>query len=92
MNYAKPYSKYAWLNIISNILYAVFNVLSVLGFIPVLGILFGQEEKVYEKPVYQGLSNLYSFAEGSLNYQVTKIMETDGINAALLFICLLSIV
>ena len=90
MNYAKPYSKYAWLNIISNILYAVFNVLSVLGFIPVLGILFGQEEKVYEKPVYQGLSNLYSFAEGSLNYQVTKIMETDGINAALLFICLLS--
>lgn len=90
MNYAKPYSKYAWLNIISNILYAVFNVLSVLGFIPVLGILFGQEEKVYEKPVYQGLSNLYSFAEGSLNYHVTKIMETDGINAALLFICLLS--
>ncbi|MGB0776616.1 MAG: ABC transporter ATP-binding protein [Flavobacteriaceae bacterium] len=90
MNYARPYTKYAWLNVFSNILYALFNVLSVLGFIPVLGILFGQEKKVYSKPVYNGISDLYSFLEGSLNYEVTKIMQDEGINSALLFICILS--
>ena len=49
LKFAKPYLRFIWLNVLFNILYAVFNVLSVLGFIPVLGILFGQEEKVYEK-------------------------------------------
>ncbi len=61
LKYAKPYLKYAYLNIVFNILYALFNVLSVLGFIPVLGILFGKEEKTYIKPVYKGISNLYDY-------------------------------
>jgi len=90
LKYAKPYIKYAWLNVLFNILYAIFNVLSVLGFIPVLGILFGQEEKVYEKPVYEGASTLFNYVQGSLNYQVTDMMESGGIDKALLFICILS--
>jgi subfamily B ATP-binding cassette protein MsbA len=90
MSYARPYRRFAGLNIVNNILYALFNVLSVLGFIPVLGILFGQEQKVYEKPVYKGFSELYSYLEGSLNYKVTSIIEVKGINSALMFICFLS--
>jgi subfamily B ATP-binding cassette protein MsbA len=90
MSYARPYRRFAGLNIVNNILYALFNVLSVLGFIPVLGILFGQEQKVYEKPVYKGFSELYSYLEGSLNYKVTSIIEVEGINSALMFICFLS--
>ncbi|MCD6544569.1 MAG: hypothetical protein J7K34_08675, partial [Flavobacteriaceae bacterium] len=30
LRFAKPYTKYVWLNILFNILYAIFNVLSVL--------------------------------------------------------------
>lgn len=90
INYAKPYSKYAWLNVLFNISYAIFNVLSVLGFIPVLGILFGQNEKVYEKPSYEGFGDIYNYLEGSLNYRVTDLMENEGIDQALLYICLLS--
>ncbi|SDX26944.1 ATP-binding cassette, subfamily B, MsbA [Lutibacter oricola] len=90
ISYTKPYRKFAILNIIFNILYAVFNVLSVLGFIPVLGILFGQEEKVYEKPVYTGFSSIYKYVSGSLNYKVTELIDTGGIEQALLFICILS--
>ena len=90
LKYAKPYIKYAWLNVLFNILYAIFNVLSVLGFIPVLGILFGQEEKVYEKPVYEGASTLFNYVQGSLNYQVTDMMASGGIDKALFFICILS--
>ncbi|WP_111709215.1 ABC transporter ATP-binding protein [Lutibacter citreus] len=90
ISYTKPYRRYAILNIIFNILYAIFNVLSVLGFIPVLGILFGQEEKVYEKPVYSGISSLFKYVQGSLNYKVTELIESGGIEKALLFICILS--
>ena len=50
MRFAGPYLKFAWLNIFFNILYAIFNVLSVLAFIPVLGILFGREDKITVKP------------------------------------------
>lgn len=88
--YAKPYLKYAYLNVVFNILYAIFNVLSVLGFIPVLGILFGKEEPVNVKPVYNGISSLYDYVSGSLNYKVTELMESGGIDKALLFICVLS--
>lgn len=88
--YAKPYVKYAYLNILFNILYALFNVLSVLGFIPVLGILFGKEEKVATKPVYNGVSSLYEYVSGFLNFKVTELMESGGIDKALLFICVLS--
>ncbi|MDV7187324.1 ABC transporter ATP-binding protein [Lutibacter sp. TH_r2] len=90
LKYSKPYLKYAYLNVVFNILYALFNVLSVLGFIPVLGILFGKEEKTYSKPVYSGISSLYDFVSGSLNYKVTELMESGGIDKALLFICILS--
>lgn len=89
--YAKPYRKYAYLNVIFNILYAIFNVLSVLGFIPVLGILFGKEEPVNVKPVYTGISSIYEYVSGSLNYKVTELMDgNNGVDKALLFICILS--
>lgn len=90
LKFAKPYRKFAWLNILFNILYAIFNVLSVLSFIPVLGILFGKEEKVYTKPTYQGITKLFDYLKESLNYKVTSLIESGGIEQALLFICLLS--
>jgi len=92
IQFARPYAKFAWLNMGFNILYAIFNVLSVLAFIPVLGILFGKAEKVYEAPVYQGINSLYNYAEASLNYRVTNLMESGGVEQALLFICMLSFV
>lgn len=82
--------RYAWLNVFFNILYAIFNVLSVLAFIPVLGILFGKEEKVYEKPVYKGFGGLYDYVQNSLNYEVSMMMDSGGVEKALLFICLIS--
>jgi subfamily B ATP-binding cassette protein MsbA len=90
LKYAKPYKRFAWLNVLFNILYAVFNVLSVLGFIPVLGILFGKEEKVYEKPIYEGITNLFDYGQEYINFHITSLIEEGGVNKALLFICILS--
>ena len=90
LNFAKPYKKYAWLNVLFNILYAIFNVLSVLSFIPVLGILFGKEDKVFEKPVYEGFTKIFNYAQGTLNFKITGLMESGGTDKAIMFICILS--
>ena len=90
LSFAKPYSKYAWLNILFNILYAIFNVLSVITFIPVLGILFGREEKVFVKPDFTGIAGLYDYVINSLNYYVSNMMESGGAEKALLFISIVS--
>lgn len=90
LRFAKPYTKYAWLNVLFNILYAIFNVLSVISFIPVLGILFGREEKILEKPDYTGIAGLYDYVINSLNYYVSNMMESGGADKALLFIAIVS--
>ena len=92
LRFARPYKFYGALNILCNVLYAVFNVLSIIIFIPTLGILFDNQKEVYQKPVSQGFSNLKSYAEDSLNFFLTQKVSEDGPMAALLFICLASIV
>ena len=92
LRFAKPYKFYGILNILSNVLYAFFNVLSIIIFIPTLGILFDKQEEVNEKPVYEGFGNLKSYGEDSLNFFLTQKVSDEGPMAALVFICLASIV
>jgi subfamily B ATP-binding cassette protein MsbA len=92
LRFAKPYKSYAFLNILFNILYSIFNVLSIIIFIPTLGILFSTQEKVNTEPVYQGLGNLQEYLKDSLNYFLTVKVEADGPEAALVFICIASII
>ncbi|MGX1929243.1 ABC transporter ATP-binding protein [Flagellimonas sp. 2504JD4-2] len=92
LRFAVPYRKYGFLNILFNILYSIFNVLSIIIFIPTLGILFGTQEKVEKAPVYEGMGNLKEYLEGSLNYFLTVKVDNEGPVAALVFICIASIV
>lgn len=91
LKYEREYRKFTLLNILFNIFYAIFNVLSVLAFIPVLNILFGVDKAVYEKPAYNGISNLGSYLEGSFNYLISNKISEEGEVSVLLFICLLSL-
>ncbi|CAI8286314.1 MAG: Lipid A export ATP-binding/permease protein MsbA [Polaribacter sp. SA4-10] len=91
LNYEKGYRKYTILNVVFNILYAIFNVLSVLAFIPVLNILFGANQKVITKPIYEGFTNIGSYAENNFNYFISQKIINDGEVNVLLFICLLSL-
>ncbi|MEO9511457.1 MAG: ABC transporter ATP-binding protein [Flavobacteriaceae bacterium] len=92
LQFAIPYRRYGVLNIFFNILYSIFNVLSIIIFIPTLGILFGTQEKVEKAPVYEGMGNLKEYLEGSLNYFLTVKVDNEGPLAALVFICIASIV
>ena len=91
LKYEKKYRKFTVLNILFNILYAIFNVLSVLAFIPVLRILFNTEKEVVIQPIYEGLSGLGSYLENNFNYFISQKITNDGEINVLLFICLLSL-
>ncbi|MGV6845362.1 MAG: ABC transporter ATP-binding protein [Lutibacter sp.] len=87
IKYAKPYSKFAWLNILFNILYALFNVLTIVAFIPVLNILFKQENKIELKPVYHGILSLGKYAQDSFYYFISQKIQIEGAVKTLVFVC-----
>ncbi len=81
LRFAKPYKRYAILNAISNVFYALFSTLSFVAFIPMLNILFKQENKVIAKPIYdatKGLSGYKDYLEQSLNFFINQQMEQNG--------------
>ncbi len=91
LKYERRYRKYTVLNVVFNILYAIFNVLSVLAFIPVLGILFGIENKVTVKPLYESITKIGSYLKDLFYHFISNKIETQGSIKTLLFICLLAL-
>ena len=77
LKYGLEYSYFAVLNILFNILYAIFSALAFVSFIPMLDVLFKQTKKVYEAPVYTGIGNIREYAENYFNYYISKQLETD---------------
>lgn len=86
LQYAIPYKRYAILNIICNVFYAVFSTLSFIALIPVIQVLFDKTKRVTAKPVWDGLGGIKDYVTGYFNYQVTQKVAEDEISA-LLFIC-----
>ena len=89
--YARPYTRFAWLNVLFNILYALFNVMTIVAFIPVLNILFKQENTVTEKPIYEGIMSLGDYAQDSFYYFISMKIQNDGPLDTLFFVCLLTL-
>ena len=84
--FAKPYKKFAILNIICNVFYAIFSTLSFIALIPVIQVLFDKTKRVSKKPVWDGLTGIKDYGTDYFNYQVTQRVNEDEV-AALVFIC-----
>jgi len=79
LRFARPYRKYAVLNIIANIFYALFGTLAMISLFPMLSVLFKQTEALYTAPTWEGISNTKTYVEQALNYFVTqKASEGEG--------------
>ncbi|MEW7290474.1 ABC transporter ATP-binding protein [Aquimarina sp. 2304DJ70-9] len=98
MNYLKklsrfilPYKKYAVLNIVCNIFYALFSTLSMVSLMPMINVLFGESKKVTIKPTYEGIGKIKPYLEDSLNYFVTSVSANDGPQQALMYMIVLII-
>lgn len=78
LRFALPYKKYGLLNILFNILYALFGTLSFISLIPMLQVLLKQTEAVRLKPVYENAIGLKEYLEDSLNYFINMQVDQHG--------------
>ena len=77
LKYGIEYYYYGVLNILFNILYAIFSALAFVSFIPMLDVLFKQTKTVYTEPKYVGFSNILEYTEDYFNYYLSNQLETD---------------
>ncbi len=86
IRFAKPYKKYAFLNILFNILYALFSALSFAALIPMLDVMFDKTKQVFTQPEFSGIGDLKPFIQDSLNYQLTQYTGSAPVKGLFLVI------
>ncbi len=86
LEFAKPYKRFAFLNIICNIFYALFSTLSFIALIPVIRILVNPEERVDVMPTWSGWLGAKDYYVDYFNYYVSQRVAEDEVSA-LVFIC-----
>ena len=90
IRYAIPYKKYGVLNIVFNILYALFSTLSFLVLMPLLQVIFNPEKAITitQKPVYQGLAKSMDFFKNYMGYFIHNVAGEDKSLALMMVIAL----
>lgn len=78
-----PYKKYAYANIIFNVLYALFSTLSFMSLIPMMQVLFDQTKRNTTLPIYKGIWEFKKYAEDYLSYYITNATDTFGVGYTL---------
>ncbi|MDF0719287.1 ABC transporter transmembrane domain-containing protein [Kaistella sp. PBT33-4] len=93
IEYILPYKSSIALGIFFNILYAVFNIFAMLGFIPVLNILFDKRNEVLlTEPQYNGdVTTLATYGKDSFNYFIQQMEADRGPEYVLLVTCIMFI-
>ncbi len=88
--YTFMYKGMALLIILFNILYVIFNLISLALFVPFLNIIFSENNEAVAKPILkEGLFNFFEYQVDNFNYQMYLITENDPKEA--LFIACVSI-
>ena len=85
LKYAKKYKGLILLSICCNVLTALFTVVSAPAIIPFLQILFGVEQPILEAPTF---SWTLDGIKGYTNYQLSSLIQADGKEGALVYICI----
>ena len=86
LQFARPYKRFAVLNVICNIFYALFSTLSFLALIPVIQILFDKTRRIATEPRWEGWGGVQDYLVESFNYEVTQRINEDEVSA-LVFVC-----
>jgi len=91
LRFALPYKRYAILNIICNIFYALFSTLSFLALIPVIEILFDKSKRVNKLPVWDGWTGVKDYAVDSFYYNISQRVADNELSA-LVYICIIVVI
>ena len=93
LRYAKPYKRFAFLNVFFNILYAIFSALSFYVLMPLLQVIFGEDQnKTIKEPIYNGFTSLGEFMNDYFSYYMVSKVGDDQEKKLLIVIGLILIV
>ena len=84
--FALKYKKDIVMNVIYNILYALFSTLSFIALIPMLDVLFKDAEKIVEEPKLTSIWEITSYGNDYLYFYITKLTNESGAQYALLLV------
>lgn len=88
-NYTFKYKELAWATILFNLLFVVFNLLSLVLFVPVLQLIFKSDQALTEitSPKFEGgLSGIVNYIRDAYNFEMYSLVKADP-KGALLFVC-----
>ena len=78
IHYAKPYKRFAFLNVFFNVFHALFSALSFVVLMPFLKIIFYKDEAINTvKPVYESIEKLDDYFNQYFSYAVYKAVGDD---------------
>lgn len=87
LRYALPYKNFGFLNILFNILYALFSTLSFLVLMPLLEVIFKPETKqITEVPKLEGITKLIDYFKDYMNYIITQVAGDDKSQALMIVV------
>ena len=90
--YTKPYQSHIVLNVVFNILYALFSTLSMITMFPLLEVLFKKSTAIIKEPTYTGIQNIGQFGKDWLFFTISDLNQKQGPQFALLLAVVLVIV
>lgn len=93
IHYAKPYKRFAFLNVFFNVFYALFSALSFVVLMPFLKIIFYKDKAINTiKPVYESIEKLDDYFNQYFSYVVYKAVGDDKGDILIAVIILIVIV
>ena len=92
IRYALPYKKFGYLNILFNILYALFSTISFLVLMPLLEVIFKPDKAaITSAPTFEGITKLIDFFKDTMSYQIHSIAGDDKSQALVIVVGLVII-
>ena len=84
--FIKDYKKHVVLNVIFNILNALFTTLSFVALIPMLNVLFDKTNRVTKEPVWNGIGGLKDYCNDLLNFKISGHLDDNNAQMALIIV------
>ncbi len=89
IKYALPYKKFGLLNILFNVLYAIFSTLSFLVLMPLLDVIFNPDkEKVTVKPILESITKIIDYGKDYLSFYIYQVAGDDKSKALMIVVTL----
>ncbi|OYU85777.1 MAG: antibiotic ABC transporter ATP-binding protein [Flavobacterium sp. BFFFF2] len=76
--FVKPYKRHVILNITYNTLYALFSTISMLTLLPMLEVLFKNNQIITDKPVWHQWTEIGSYSKDLLYYYMSHLQNDDN--------------